>query len=339
MDTRGQRSKHSRGPLLRCIGGTALPAAAAFAAFLLPCPARAQVPDLLEASAQYLPSAALEDPRPTEAQVSSYDAAFNLPWVLGESTFLVPGLAYHVDAISYASAPAGFQELRAFHSLDLTLLFVQLLGSGWSVSLRAAPGLAGDFASVDSGMLRLNAVALGTWSASDELVLGAGGLAGYGFGSLLVLPAAYVDCKPSPRWRLEAFVPAFASLKVTLGSSIELGVRAEVAGNAYAVRDARIAESWPCAAAPADDPITAVDERVPRPRDCFDHVAYSVAAAGLVAGARLFESVWLTIFAGHSFYRRMEQMNENDERVAGGLQDVPDVPVLRAGITWRVPGQ
>jgi hypothetical protein len=105
------------------------------------------------------------------------------------------------------------------------------------------------------------------------------------------------------------------------------------------VRDARIAESWPCAAAPADDPLTPVDERFHQPGACFDHVAYSVGAAELVASVRLFESVWLTLFAGHSFYRRIEQMNEDDEPITGGSQDVPNVPVVRAAITWRVPEQ
>lgn len=296
------------------------------------------MPDLVDLSLQYMPRAELREPRLTEAQVSSYDAALNLPFLLGGSTFLIPGVNYHVDSISYENAPAGFEELRAFHSVDLALLFVQLLSPEWSVSLRVAPGLAGDFASVDSGMLRLGTVALATYSGSEQLVLGAGGLTGYSFGSLLLLPAAYVDWRPSPRWRLEAFVPAFAHLRLTLGSRVEVGVRAEVAGNSYAVRDARFAESWPCAATP-DDPLTAVDERVRRPEACFDHVAYSVGAAGLVASVRPFASVWLSLFAGHSFYRRIEQMSEDDEPLPGGAQDVANVPMLRVGATWRVPEQ
>ncbi len=297
------------------------------------------MPDLVELSVQYMPRADLEEPRPTQTQVSSYDAALNLPLALGAKTFLIPGLAYHADSISYDGAPPGFQELRGFHSADLALLFVQLLSPQWSLSLRAAPGLAGDFAAVDSGLLRLNAVALASYSASDRLVLGAGGLAGYSFGSWLVLPAAYVDWKPSPLFRVEAFVPAFANVKLALGSRIEVGVRAEVAGNSYAVRDERVAGSWPCAAAAGDDPLTVADERVRQPADCFDHVAYSVASAGLVAGVRLFESVWLTAFAGHSFYRRIEQMNEDDDPLPGGAQDVANVPVVRVGFTWRVPEQ
>lgn len=301
-------------------------------------PAQAQVPDLVDLSLQYMPSSELREPRPTEVQVSSYEAALNLPFVLGESTFLIPGVNYHVDSISYSNAPAGFEQLRAFHSVDVALLFVQLLSPEWSVSLRAAPGLAGDFASVDSGLSRLGTVALATYSGAAQLVLGAGGLTGYSFGSLLLLPAAYVDWKPSSRWRLEAFIPAFAHLRLMLGSSVEVGVRAEVAGNSYAVRDKRFAESWPCAAAP-DDPLTAADERVRQPEACFDHVAYSVGAAGLVASVRPFASVWVSLFAGHSFYRRIEQMNEDDEPLPGGTQDVENVPVVRASITWRVPEQ
>ncbi len=46
--------------------------------------------------------------------------------------------------------------------------------------------------------------------------------------------------------------------------------------------------------------------------DGFDHVAYSVGAAGLVAGVRVFESVVAEDLAGHTSHRRMEQMNEDD---------------------------
>src|SRR6187402_759603 len=76
--------------------------------WLCPAPAGAQFPNLVELGAQYLPKAPLEDPRPVEAQVASYEASLNLPLVLGKRTFLIPGLGYHSDAISYTDVPAGF---------------------------------------------------------------------------------------------------------------------------------------------------------------------------------------------------------------------------------------
>jgi len=105
--------------------------------------ARAQVPDVVEVSAQYLPDVPLADAKQLEAQVSSYDAALNIPIPLGERTFLIPGAGYHVESVSFANAPADFVPLRAFHSVDFTLLLVQLVPDDWALSLRVAPGRSG----------------------------------------------------------------------------------------------------------------------------------------------------------------------------------------------------
>jgi len=308
--------------------------------------ARAQFPDLLDVSAQYLPGVALDDPRPVEAQVASYEGSLNVPIVLGEHTFLIPGVGYHADAVSYAHTPTGFTELRAFHALDVPLLFVQLLPDDWSLSLRLAPGLAADAPALESEQLRLSALALATRVFSERLVLGAGGLASYSFGTLLPLPALYAEWKPVDGLRIETFLPAFLDLRQTFWGRLELGLRADVAGNAYAVRDERIRAAWPCAARPGVDgsgaePLAA--EPVPAdplpadPAQCFDHVAYSVGVVGLVAGVRLFGSVWWTALAGHSVFRRFDQRNAQDERLPGSLQALPDAFFVRSGVTWRLP--
>src|SRR6185436_15732559 len=129
--------------------------------------AHAQFPDLLDANAQYLPGVALEDPRPARAQVASYEGTFNVPIVLGDQTFLIPGASYHSEAVSYARTPAGFPELRAFHALELSLLFVQLLPNDWSLSARVAPGLAADSPDLATDQLRLSALALATRTFSE----------------------------------------------------------------------------------------------------------------------------------------------------------------------------
>ncbi|AUX39494.1 hypothetical protein SOCE26_008860 [Sorangium cellulosum] len=312
-------------------------AAAALLWVLAPGAAWGQLPDLVDLSAQYMPGAALEDPRPTRAQVTSYDVSVNAPIPLGERTFLIPGAAYHVEAVSYAGALPGFDELRAFHSVDVPVLFVQLLPRDWALSLRVAPGLAGDFESVDGGLARVSAVALATHTLSERLVLGGGALASYSFGSFLPLPAAYLEWTPTPDVRLEAFLPAFAAAKLTLWDRLELGLRADVAGNAYAVRDARVSGAWPCAAQPDDDPATEQDERAARPDQCVDHIAYSVVTAGVTVGVRTVGSVWLTAHAGHSLFRRFEPMNADDDSIPGGGQSIPNVLFFRAGLTWRIP--
>jgi Domain of unknown function (DUF6268) len=303
--------------------------------WLYPAYARAQFPDLLDASAQYLPGVALQDPRPARAQVASYEGTLNVPIVLGAHTFLIPGASYHSDAVSYARTPAGFTELRAFHALELALLFVQLLPNDWSLSARLAPGLAADSPDLDTDQLRLSALALATRTFSDRLVLGAGGIASYSFGTLLPLPAAYAEWKPVDGLRIETFLPAFVDARYTFWDRLELGLRADVAGNAYAVRDERIRKAWPCAVQPgagADPSALPAD-----PAQCLDHVAYSVGVVGLVAGVRLFGSVWWTTLAGHSVFRRFDPRTANDERVPGGLQALPDALFVRSNLTWRMP--
>jgi Domain of unknown function (DUF6268) len=287
--------------------------------------AQAQVPDLVELSGQYTPSVRVADPQPLEAQVTSYDAAFNVPIPLSEHTFVIPGAAYHAESVSFGNGPDDFVPLRAFHAVDVPLLLVQLLPHDWALSLRLAPGLAGDFAAVDRSMLRFSAVALATHSFSDDFLLGGGFIGSYAFGGFLPLPAAYVEYRPTPQFSIEAFLPAFARAKLSLFDRLELGYRVEVQGNAYAVRDERIASSGPCA--------SGAQSR----NDCLDHLAYSVVAAGPTLDVRLFHTVWWTAFAGHTLHRRFDLMNRDGEPVTGGAQGLPNTWLVRTGLSWRVP--
>lgn len=312
-------------PVLRGAGGAAW---LALSSWLCPAQVQAQFPDLVDLSAQYLPGVPLEDPRPLEVQVASYEGTLNLPIVLGKNTFLIPGVGYHNDAVSYAHLPPGFTELRAFHSIDVPLLFVQLLPNDWSMSVRLAPGLAADSPGLEAEQLRLSALMLFTRSFSERLVLGAGGLASYSFGTLLPLPALYAEWKPIDGWRIESFLPAFVDSRYTFWDRLELGLRADIAGNSYAVRDERIHNAWPC----AGDGALGADRA-----QCFDHVAVSTGVVGLVTGVRLFGSVWWTAMGGYTVYRRFDQRNARDERVSGGLQAMPDAPFVRTNLTWRIP--
>ena len=196
-----------------------------------PSTVRAQMPDLLGVGAQYMPPAELQGRGPTSAQVTSYDASLNVPLPLGSRTFLIPGLAYHFDSVSYSNTPPDFTQLRAFHSLELPLLVVQLLPNGWALSFRAAPGLAGDFRRFDGGLFHLSAVALASRSFSERVALGGGAVATYSFGSLLFLPAVSVEWKPIDGLVVQGFVPVFMSAKYTFSNRVELGVRGDIAGN------------------------------------------------------------------------------------------------------------
>ncbi len=297
----------------------------------------AQFPHLVELSGQYSPAVALEDPRPAEVQLATYDATLNAPVPLAERSFLIPGLAYHVEAVSFANAPPELDQLRDFHAADFSLLFVQLLPEDWALAFRASVGLAGDFEAIDRGLLRWSAMVMATKALNDELTLGGAVLASWSFGSLLPLPGVYVDWQPSPSWQLETFLPAFVAFNYRVAGRLELGVRAEVQGNAYAVRDDRVSERWPCRGQSTDDPATPFDDTRASSEHCLDHIAYSVGMAGLHVGVRLFSSVWLTGFGGYTFLRRFESMNDDDVGIEGGQQSLPNAYVVRFALQWRIP--
>jgi len=300
-------------------------------------PAAAQVPNLVDVSAQYAPSTRFDDPRATEAQISSYQLGINLPLPLSARRFLIVGLAHHVDTAAYARMSDGLMDQRTFHATAVSATLVQLLPDRWSLLVRAGGSLASDVPSLDHRMIGYSAVALAAHRWSDRLTLGAGALVAAGFGSIRPLPAALVSWAPIDGVRVEAFLPAFVDARYTAWNRLELGVRAEITGNTYAVRDARVAARWPCAAQPTDDPATPADETRARSEACLDHVSYTVGSVGLVAGVRLASSIWLTAFGGIHVYRRFEEQNQNGDALAGGAHSLPATLMVRTSVVWRIP--
>ena len=298
--------------------------------------ANAQLPPLAEGMTQYVPSSPVPGAGGLTAQISSYDVTLNVPTQLAEKTFLIAGLQYHVDSVSYAHEPPGFTPLNALHGLDLTLLLAQRLNDRWSLAFRAWPGLAGDLQPVDSGAIHIGALAMATWSPHPRFTLGGGALASYAFGQLLPLPLVYVDWQPRPLFRFEASLPFFASALFRFANRFELGALADVGGNEYAVRKAAIRKSYPCAAG-TDDPRTPLDESRADPSSCTDHLAYSVVSAGAVARVRLVSSLWLGTFFGHTLFRRYDLKNADGNRVPGGDVTLPNELVFRLGLTFRIP--
>lgn len=298
--------------------------------------AQAQLPPLAEAGTQYLPTSYVPEADGLGAQISSYDALVNVPLVLGANTFFVPGAQYHMDSLSYTREPPGFVPLEALHSVDLTLLLAHRLNDAWTLSFRLWPGVAGDFAALDLSALHVGALGMLTWSGKAGPTLGGGVVASYAFGQLLPLPMVYVDWSPLDSFRIEASLPYFASAIVSLADRVELGVLADVGGNEYSIREPRISERYPCVGG-VDDPITPRDESRPDPASCTDHLAYSVVVAGAVARVRLFSSLWLGTFVGHTLYRRYELKNAVGATVPGGKADVPNEIAFRLGLTFRIP--
>jgi hypothetical protein len=297
----------------------------------------AQLPPLVELTAQYVPESEVPGAGGLHAQVSSYDAAFNVPLVLGKRTFLIPGGQYHAESVSFSQTPEGFKPLRALHSIDVPVLLAHQLSDEWSLAFRVWPGIAGDFHGFDSSMLRVGALAMGSWTPSEKLTLGGGALASYGFGELLPLPVVYVDWKPEPWFRAEASLPFFASALFRIGDRFEVGALGDVNGNEYAIQDSAIRDSYPCAASETDDPATPVDETQKDSSNCTDHLAYSSVTAGGVARVRVVSTVWVTTFLARTLFRRSEFKNPDGETIAGGRADLPNEIVFRAGLVFRIP--
>lgn len=300
-------------------------------------PVQAQFPDLIDISSQYLPGVALDIP-PAKSQVSAYEFSLNVPLVLAErSTFLIPGASYHADSVSYSQAPQQLDQIKLLQSIDASALFVQMLPDNWSLSIRVSAGIAGDFAVIDRRLLRLNALVMASHAFSDRFVLGGGALTNYAFGGLLPLPAIYVEYLPIPELRLETFIPAFANVRYTIAKRVEVGLRAEVQGNAYGIRSEQVREDWPCVALSRDDPALPGRQDIAETDRCVDHVAYSVISAGIHVGVRLFATLWLTSFAGHTLYRRLEPMTATDKPIDSELQTLPNAWTMRVNLTWRIP--
>jgi hypothetical protein len=287
------------------------PRAAAFAAAAVALgaaarPAAAQMPSLVDLSAQYTPPATLDGGAGPGVQISSYKITLNVPIPLSSTRFLIPGFAYRVDSVELSNTEPGASQHETYHGPELSVLFVQLLPKRWSLTVRGSAALVGGFDTIDRGK-KYTGLALATHALSDRLTLGAGALVTGGLGDFLPLPVAMVKWEPTAELTVQAFVPAFAEARYVIRRRVELGARVEIAGSTYAV--------------PADPDV---------PMDVDEHASYTVGSAGLLGGVRLTSTIWLTAFAGVGFYRDVEVGDDGHELPAAGF--------IRTNLTWRLPG-
>ncbi|MCB9654618.1 MAG: hypothetical protein H6729_10870 [Deltaproteobacteria bacterium] len=310
----------------------------------IPTFVRAQPLDLMNLRSEYLPPTVLQGDRPggaapwsnaDDVQVSTYVASLKVPLSLGDGTVLAPGFGYRLDKLSFSHESPNERELNLY-AFEVSVTLIHLISPDWMLLFQAAPSLAGDLHRVESRALRMQGLGLVSYQLSDGLVLGGGAAAMFEFGSLLPLPVLYAHWEPIDGIAVDVFFPLEVEAKLSLGDRFEVGVRADVDGYAYAMSDPAIRSAAPCSA-DVDDPTTPEDEAQAGRDDCIDHVAYSVATAGASFGARIVDTLWLDLYVGHTFYRRLEQMNADNERVAGGLQTLPDAFFGRVGLTWRLP--
>jgi len=315
-------------------GGSTGPLAAAVAILCVvlaanPRPAAAQMPSLVELSAQYMPGTEIGGTRPMQdAQISSYQLSLNVPIQLSARSFLIPGFTYRLDSIALAHASDGTTH-DELHAPGASALFIQLLPGRWSASVRGAVSFAGSLGTtVDRRMIEGGLLALASRSITDDFTIGAGALLSAGFGEVHPLPVLSVRWKPAAAAQLELFAPVFASARYTAWNRIEIGARTEVSGTTYAIRDASTRQG--CAGS--------ATEAMAAPDACFDHVTYLAASAGLLTGVRLTSTLWLTTYAGLAFYRHADQRNRSGETIPGGGDTLPRAGFVRTSLVWRLPG-
>ncbi|MET0385983.1 MAG: DUF6268 family outer membrane beta-barrel protein [Polyangiales bacterium] len=294
----------------------------------------AQTPHVFELHYQYLPNITLPERGGTPLRVQSFDTGLHVPIPLPTRGFVMPGIHYHADALEFARTPSEWTPEPTFHALELPVQLMQLLAPNWRLQVRVVPELAGDFRAVDSRMFRLSGYALVDYRFSQRLALGVGAGASYLLGSLLPLPFVYVVARPHTRIALEGFLPAFANAKFLVNEVLEVGLRAELAGHLYAVRDTG---RWPCVAR-IDNPTTPDNEALARTSQCFDNLAYSVASVGVQVALQSFGAFWLTAYFGRTVYRRFEQRASDGDRIPDAIEHLPDAFLLRFTLSLRLGG-
>lgn len=293
--------------------------AAVVALTAAPALAAAQMPSLVELSAQYVPPSDLARTTPSHVEILSYQVALHVPIRLSSATFLIPGFAYRVDDTAYAEG--GARAHLVLHAPELSLMAVRLLSREWSVMARGAASFAGSYDSVDARALQYNATALVTRSWGRALSLGAGALVQRGFDQLDVYPAISLRWQPRDDVFVDVFVPAFASVRYVARDRVEIGARFELAGQNYAVPTESCAARGGAMAT-----------------SCIDHVRYTVASAGLIAGVRLTSTIWLSAFAGVGVYRKTDEQNRSGDTVMDGSETLSPSAFVRTNLAWRIPG-
>ncbi len=309
--------------------------------------AYAQAPPLFHVAGEWIPQSDVDEPdaltqlvtpEDVEAQVTNFNVGLNVPIRLSERAVLMPGATYDLLAISQSGGRPGIPGERELHSVTASLIFNYRLSSSWGLIARFAPGLAGDFAEVDTDHLRLPASLLFTYDFSDRFTLGGGVLLTWQFGQPLPLPGVIVRWRPVDSLRVEAFLPGRASVVWQLHDRFEIGLGASLRGQAYTLSSKNIEDRWPCSAQESDNPNTSFDETTASPEQCFRELAYSRAEVGPTVSVRIASSLWLSLRASYLVFRRYEFLNEDgDTPDIGDLGLDPNL-MLQARLEFRLPG-
>ena len=310
-------------------------------------PVHAQGLSIFQISGDAIPSSdvtapdAPENTIPTndlEAQVSTFGIAFNWPISLSDQAALVPGVSYDYLNINRTGLLAGVPGDLDLHDIGLSLLVNYRFDAQWSFALRAAPSLAGDFATLGGDYFRISATAVVFHAFSDSFKLGVGGGVSWQFGEPLPLPLIGIGWQINDNFKLDGALPGKLALTWSPSDRIEVDLSAYIQGQAYTLSSDRFRSGWPCASAPADNPRTpSIDEREASPDRCIETLAYAQGVVGPTVALRLASSIWLSVHAGYAFFRRYTFANSNNDTPDIGDLELEGDLVGRLQLEMRIP--
>ena len=285
-------------------------------------PAKAKAGELVSVRAQSTAPAEYRAPVPitTIANTAAVEAA--IPLQVRDSTYLVPGGKYRLEAPRFVNPPPGSPPVPLLHDVELSFAVVHQFNEKWSLGVRASAGLAGDLHVVDAGVVRVMGSVLATRQISHRFAFGFGAAADYSFGQLLPLPLIKLEWEPRDTVRLEALLPLKVRLAWMPIQGARVGAFADIEGNEFAIRRPSVRDSPPCSESTAS-------------AECWDHLASTDGRLGLFAGAELHPSLWLELRAGLSAYRRFELLNEDNEPVSDGDQRLPAAPFAIVNLSYE----
>ena len=323
-------------------------AAALMIVGLVGVPAHAQAPSLLFFSGDTIFESGLSapdsdeelSPSPdAETRVSTFLAGFNIPIKLSDRAVLMVGGRYELMLIRQDGAREIVPDEFDLHVASASLLFNYKITDSWSLSLQAAPGLAGDFVNVNGDHFRMNGAAIAQYEFSKRFALGFGVLVNWQFGEPLPLPAIRLQWRIVDSLQFTAFLPAQAALTWRPVDRIELGLAASVRGQSYALTSDRIRGRWPCTAQEVDNPETVnFNESEANPDLCFDTLAYSRVDVGPTVAVRIVSSLWLSVRAAYTVLRRYDFINDDGETPDIGNLELDNNFLVQGQLSWRIPG-
>lgn len=222
------------------------------------------------------------------------------------STVFIPGVSYRGTYPQIKNAPS--DGLENFHEIGIELTVVQKLAADWSLILRFLPSLATNFEDIDANHVRYAGGLLAQYRHDESFSVSFGIIANYWFGEWRPLPGVGVNWKPTDFFRLDAFLPAFASFTFIPVDFLEIGLGARIQGNRYTVggEAAQFAES----------------------------VQYTVADAHAFVGFRLYKGLWLSARGGHTVHRNLELLDSGNNSL--GSDDFENAPLVGATLEFRV---